>query len=95
MVAKRGFKVFRRKSLSHVNTDGSGGRVRKKLAIQARLVFDQSVMRNIQFLAPGHFNNETRTIKACFQRPLSSGPIQLDEGGHVELVQRHELATFE
>jgi hypothetical protein len=63
MTAERCAKVFRRKSLSVVNTKGSGGSTREELGIEARFVFDQGVMRGIQFLSPSHFNRETHAIK--------------------------------
>jgi len=50
-------------------------------------------MRNIQFHRPDHFDYETCAVKAGIQCLLSPGFEQRDEGGRVELLQRHVLAA--
>ena len=74
---------------------GDGALLGEELGIQARFTFDQSVMRNIEFQPPGHFNYESGAGKTGFQSLLSSGPEHREEGGRVELLQRHVFTSTE
>src|ERR1700731_5126029 len=91
MAVECGSKKIRRKPLALVNADGNGARIREELGIQALLNLDQSIMWDIRLQPPVHLNGETDAIKAGIQRPLSSSPEQLDEGGRVELLERNEF----
>src|ERR1700691_1822904 len=95
MAAEGGSKVLRGKSLLFVNAKGDRALLREEFGIQARLVFDQSVERNLEFQPPRHFNCESGAAKAGIQSLLRSGLEQREEGGTVELLQRHKFAPAE